>query len=180
MPLYHFSEDPTITEFVPRAPLAHPDTEPLVWTIDEWHAPLFYVPRDCPRVCFWPLPTSTQADLDRFFSYVSGRMVIAIETGWYERLTTTRLYRYIFSEESFIDLHDYGVHVSRETLKPLGVEPVGNLAEQLMKADVELRLCPSLVPLGEAIVGTSLHFSLIRMRNAVGWAREGGKPVTPR
>ena len=55
MPLYHFSEDPTIERFVPRAPLARPEVEPLVWAIDEWHQPIYFVPRDCPRVCFWPL-----------------------------------------------------------------------------------------------------------------------------
>ena len=94
MALYHFSEDPTITRFVPRPPLARPEVEPLVWAIDDWHAPVYFLPRDCPRVCFWPLPTTTAEDYARFFATVSGRMVIAIESGWLERLRTTRLYRY--------------------------------------------------------------------------------------
>src|SRR5579871_212070 len=101
MPLYHFSEDPAIERFVPRPPQAHPDTEPLVWAIDEWHSPLYIVPRDCPRACFWPLPTTTPEDYDRFFGSVSGRMVIAIETAWYPRLRTTSLYRYVLPETTF-------------------------------------------------------------------------------
>lgn len=177
MPLYHFSEDPTIAQFVPRAPLAHPDTEPFVWTIDDWHAPLYYVPRDCPRVCFWPLPTTTPEDYAQFFAPVSGCMVIAIESAWVERLLTTNLYRYTFADESFFPTHDHGVHLSRETVTPLGAEPMGNLLERLVGADVELRICPSLVPLGERIIHTSLHFSLIRMRNAQGWKGAPGMPT---
>ncbi len=51
--------------------------------------------------------------------------------------------------------------------------PLGRLEE----ASVELRLLPSLVALGERLVATSLHYSLIRMRNAAGWRHEPGSPV---
>jgi hypothetical protein len=169
MPLYHFSEDPTIERFVPRAPLALPEAEPLVWAIDEWHSPIYFVPRDCPRACFWPLPTTTPEDYERFFSSVSGRMVIAIEASWLDRLRTTQLYRYLMPEKPFESLHDYGAHVSRQAVVPLGVEPVGDLLTRLAEAEVELRICPSLVPLADAIIQATLHFSLIRMRNAQGW-----------
>jgi hypothetical protein len=49
MKLYHFSEDPHIAVFEPRAPTARPEVEPLVWAIDEWHAPMYYLLRECPR-----------------------------------------------------------------------------------------------------------------------------------
>lgn len=169
MPLYHFSEDPAIARFVPRPPLARPEVEPLVWAIDEWHAPIYFFPRDCPRACFLPLPTTTPEDYARFCATVPARMVIAIESGWLDRVRATRLYRYIMPEETFEDIHDYGAHVSRETVVPLRVEPVGDLLAALMEAGVELRITPSLVPLGRAIIETTLHFSLIRMRNAQGW-----------
>ena len=52
---------------------------------------------------------------------------------------------------------------------PLRVEPVGDLLAALTGAGVEVRIMPSLVPLGRAISQTTLHFSLIRMRNAAGW-----------
>ena len=169
MPLYHFSEDPTIERFVPRAPLAHPEVEPLVWAIDEWHAPLYYVPRDCPRVCFWPLPTTTPEDYERFFAYVPARMVIAIEAAWIDRFRTTRLYRYLMPDEPFVPLDDAWMYVSRETVVPLRVDPLDDLSMQLTGSGVELRVCPSLVPLAHAVVASTLHFSLIRMRNAQGW-----------
>jgi hypothetical protein len=170
--LYHFSEEPTIRRFVPRSPLARPEVEPLVWTIHEDYQHIYWVPRDCPRVCFWPLPESTETDLERFWSGVTGRMVIAIEAGWVERLQITQLYRYTMPPESFTSIDTYGAFVSRETLEPLSVEPMGNLLEQLAASPVELRLCPSLEPIGEAIIGTSLHWSIIRRRNAQGWATD--------
>jgi hypothetical protein len=170
MALYHFSEEVAITRFVPRPPLARPEVEPLVWAIDDWHAPVYFLPRDCPRVCFWPLPTTTAEDYARFFATVSGRMVIAIESGWLERLRTTRLSRYQMPEATVEDTHDHGVHVSRAAVAPLRVEPVGDLLAALTGAAVEVRIMPALVPLGRAISQTTLHFSRIRMCNAEGWA----------
>jgi hypothetical protein len=170
MALYHLSEDATIARFVPRPPLARPEVEPLVWAIDDWHAPVYFLPRDCPRVCFWPLPTTTAEDHARYFATVSGRMVIAVESGWLERLRTTRLYRYLMPEATFVDIHDHGVHVSRAAVAPLRVEPVGDLLAALAGAGVEVHIMPSLVPLARAISQSTLHFSLIRMRNAEGWA----------
>jgi hypothetical protein len=169
MSLHHFSEDPAIIRFVPRPPLALPDVEPLVWAIDDWHAPAYFFPRDCPRVCFWPLPTTTPDDNARWFAAVPGRMVIAIESAWLERLCAARLYRYRMPEETFVNIHDHGVHISREPVTPLSVVPMGDLLAALADAAVELRITPSLVPLGRAILQTTLHFSLIRMRNAWGW-----------
>lgn len=169
MPLYHFSEDAHISVFVPRPPLAHPEMAPLVWAINAWHQPMYFVPRDCPRVCFWPLPTTTDADKDRFWSYVSGRMVLAVEAGWFGRLCTTRLYRYLMPEDAFESLHDAGMYVSKHTVVPLAVQVLDDLPRRLAEEDVELRVCRSLVPLGRAILQSSMHFSLIRMRNAHGW-----------
>lgn len=173
MPLYHFSEDPTIERFVPRPPLAHPEQEPRVWAIDEWHQPIYWVPRDCPRVCFWPLPTTTPEDRARFEAETAARLVIAIEAGWLDRLRRTRLYRYEMPEAAFESLHDHGAHVSREAIVPLRVEPVGDLLSRLAEAEVELRISPSLVPLARAVMRTTLHWSLIRMRNAKGWTGSG-------
>jgi hypothetical protein len=170
MALYHFSEDPNIKVFVPRPPLARPEVEPLVWAIDEWHQPMYYVPRDCPRVCIWPISTTTPEDQDRFFAYVADRMVVAIEAAWLEPMRTTRLYRYILPGQTFEPLkNDAWMYISRETVTPLRVDTLDDLPRRMVEAGVELRICSSLVPLGKAVIASSLHFSLIRMRNAKGW-----------
>ena len=167
--LYHFSEEPDIARFVPRAPLALPTQEPLVWTIDHIHAPLYYFPRDCPRAAFWPLTTTTVEDKARFYSGTSAKMVIAIEYAWLARLQSTRLYRYEMPEETFVSLQDYGAHISRATVIPSRVEPLQDLLTQLAEANVELRLCTRLGPLVRAILASTLHYSCIRLRNALDW-----------
>lgn len=167
MYVYHFSEDPTITSFVPRPSRLG---EAFVWAIDAWHQPLYWLPRDCPRVCFWPDGATTPADRERWWAGVSDRMVIAIEAGWLERVRACRLYRYVFAAEDFSDLNDNGMHVSRRTLHPLALEHVGDLLTTLAAGEVELRIGRSLVTLGRAVSASTMDFSLIRMRNAVGWA----------
>ena len=164
--LYHFSEEPDIAVFVPRPVKANQDSEPLIWTIDAEHAPLYYLPRDCPRAAWWALPTTTDADKERWLADTDARMIIAVESGWYERIRQCRLFVYRFASESFVSLQDHGVHLSKETLTPLSVEPVGELIERITAANVELRFTPSLWPLHRALIPTTLHWSFMRLRNA--------------
>ncbi|MFN0146142.1 MAG: DUF6886 family protein [Dehalococcoidia bacterium] len=182
MNLYHFSEDPSITTFHPRAVdgTRPPGREwlnaPLVWAIDAWHAPAYLFPRECPRILWWPLPTTAQADLDRYWERRGCRMVANIEWAWSTRLATTALYRYTFAADSFVSIEDHGVHVSREAVTPLNVERVPDLLAALREADIELRLLPSLLPLRH-MWGTTLHVSGIRLRNAAHW-ETGETPLT--
>ena len=178
MALFHFSENPSIERFEPRAPLAHPDCEPFVWAIDEWHSPLYFLPSECPRVCFWPLPITSEEDRLRFPA--DTRMVIAIESSWFERVQTTPIYRYTFEPGEFESVEDHGVHVSRTAVVPKAVELIPDSLQAMSEADVELRICPSLVWLAEEVMKTTFHWSLIRMRNAQGWTREPGSPSVPR
>lgn len=167
MAVYHYSEDPTIEEFAPRMSRLG---EPLVWAVDAERAPLYLLPRDCPRVTFWPTARTTAEDLERWWSHVAGRIVVAIEAGWLERLRACRLYRYSFDARGFEPLRDDAwMWVSRTAARPAAVEPMGDLLERQAMAGAELRLCQSLVPLGRAIWRSTLHTSMIRMRNAVGW-----------
>jgi hypothetical protein len=52
--LYHFSTNPDIKRFVPHVPRTNPTHRAAVWAIDADHAPLYWFPRDCPRVSVWP------------------------------------------------------------------------------------------------------------------------------
>lgn len=167
MHVYHFSEEPAIERFAPRPSRLG---EALVWAIDEWHQPLYWLPRDCPRVCFWPDEgRTTAADLERWWATAAGRMVIAVEAAWLGKVRGCSLYRYRLDAGAFTSLDDNGMHVSRQTLRPLAVEPMGDLLAALVAGGVELRVCQSLVPLGRAVIASTMDFSLIRMRNAAGW-----------
>jgi hypothetical protein len=164
--LWHFSEDKSITEFVPRPTAGKADATPVVWAIDDEHSPLYFFPRDCPRVAFWATPRTTVADKERFLGLTTAKWVIAIESGWLERLRYTTLYRYALPDDDFVPMYDIGMHLARRTVVPRAAEPVGDLVYALRDAGVELRITPSLWPLHDALLDATLHFSMIRMRNA--------------
>jgi hypothetical protein len=168
--LYHFSEDPTIRVFVPHRAMTSCMDEDLVWAIDEWHAPMYFFPRDCPRACFWPGVRTSDEDRQRWFGHVRARMVIAIEAAWLDRIRSATLHRYVMPKAPFRLLDSTAGHwVARETVTPLSVEPVGDLLSALIGADVELRVTPTLIPLWSRVIRSSIEFSGTRLRNAQGY-----------
>jgi RimJ/RimL family protein N-acetyltransferase len=190
--LFHFSEDPTIEVFEPR-PVRVPSLRPpgldwlngpLVWAVDDWHAPMFFFPRDCPRVMLWRTPQTTEADLDHWWRGDRRRRMQAhIEMAWLERVRTGRLYRYAFDPVAFERVEAAGgpgYHVARQAVRPVEVSPVGDLPAALAAADVELHTLHDLLPFNGAWLST-LHFSGSRLRNAVGWeARDAPSDRPPR
>jgi len=170
MRLFHFSEDPGIRVFVPhRAPTSVVDDE-LVWAIDEWHAPMYYVPRQCPRACFWPGEQTTDDDRERWFGGIEARMVICVESEWLERIRAARLYRYEMPPATFESMRHAGGHwISRVSVTPLGVEPMPDLLQALIDSGVELRVTPSLIDLWRRVIASTLEFSGTRLRNARGY-----------
>ena len=180
MRLYHFSEDPDIDVFVPRpvrVPVERPAGSdwlggPLVWAIDEAHQAMYLFPRDCPRILLWATPESTSKDTKRWWRGSSHRTLAYVEKAWLERLQSATIYRYELPAESFEDLHDAGMWVSKEVVEPLRMDALDSLVSKLEIHNVELRVVDSLVPLKE-VWRTSLHASGIRLRNAQGWGKPG-------
>ena len=174
--LFHFSEDPGIGLFVPRTPEHRPEVEPFVWTVDEHRAWTYLFPRDCPRILLWPHAETSADDLARWFGGHSEARIACIEWAWLERMHTTPLYRYEMDPARFIALEgDAWMWVSRQTERPTAVRPVGDLVDALRDENVELRVMPSLAPLFGAWEST-IHFSGIRLRNAVGWPELAPSP----
>ena len=164
--LFHFSEDPSIRMFHPHVPATNPSAAPGVWAVDAWHSPLYYFPRDCPRILLWALPGTTAEDRARWLGDSPARMVAHIERARLPRLRSTVLYRYAFDPASFRGLNDAGMQVSDSPVTPLRPpEPVGDLEAALRGDDVELRVLPDLTPL-RSVWNTTLHASGIRLRNA--------------
>lgn len=164
---FHFSEDPTIRRFEPRPRPTDPDAPPIVWAIGAEHAPHYYFPRDCPRVCFWARSDSSLADVARFLGQTTAREVIAIESGWLDRVRNACLYVYQLPADGFTLVDGpAGYYGSTEAVRPLSVEPIGDLLGRLVASGVELRITPSLWPLRHALVAATLDFSMIRLRNA--------------
>lgn len=163
MNLFHLSDDPGIVRFEPR--LSDYTAAPVVWAIGADRVANYLTPRDCPRVCFRAGPQTTGVDAERFLG--DDKAVVAIETGWRERFSNGRLYRYVMPPEDFV-IEDAGAGywVAHAPVLPLGVEAVEDLAGAVAAEGVTLRLLPSLWELYDAVKASSLVFSMIRMRNA--------------
>ncbi len=124
--LWHYSEDPGITRFLPHVPATNPDQPPMVWTIDEVHAPLLWFPRDCPRITFW---SDDGSPADRLGPTTASR-VHAMEPGWVERMRACRLFVYRFAVDGFRPWPDAdGYWVADDERAALDVAPVGDLFE---------------------------------------------------
>ena len=164
--LLHFSEDPTIPLFRPHVVAASDEREPLVWAVDEEHAPSYWFPRDCPRACCWAGHSVADAGAE-LLGPGGARRLHAIETRWLDRLRTCRLYVYTFDSSPFrLKLANAGYWVAQRDVTPMSVLPVGDLLAQHAKAAIELRVVQNLWPLIDAMVASGLEFSIIRKTNA--------------
>jgi len=164
--VYHFSEDPGIERFVPHVPKTNPTHPPAVWAIDDERAPLYWFPRECPRVAIWTFDDSGLTAFQSRFT-TSARRLHAIEFGWFERMCSAKVYRYEFEAVGFEPWERAnGQWITDREVVPISVEPVGDLIETHNRAGIELRLTPSLWPLRDAAVEGHFDFSLVRMHNA--------------
>lgn len=173
--LFHFSDDGSFELFEPR-PVRTPAKRvpgrewlngPLVWAIDEWHQPMYLFPRECPRILFWALGSTTDEDRRRYLDS-NARIIAHIEKRWLPALERAVLWRYEFSPKSFESLDDAGMWVSRTRVAPLAKAEFGDLPARLAEQGVELRVLDTLTSL-RGMWDTSLHASGIRLRNAQGW-----------
>lgn len=166
--LWHVSEDPAIARFAPhRAPTALTN-EPLVWAVDTRHLPLYWFPRDCPRCTFWAGTRTNDADLARFLDGQRELRIHVVEEGWLERVRDAKLYLYRLPVESFTEHRaTAGYWMSRATVDPLELVAIDDLIGRHTAAGIALRTAANLWPLWDAVVGSTLEFSGIRLRNAL-------------
>jgi hypothetical protein len=161
--LFHISEEPDIERFVPRP--SQYTTDPVVWAISAERLCNYLLPRDCPRVTYYADKNTSADDRVRFLG--NSRAVVAVEDLWLNSLKSCRLYCYHLPETTFKCIDDCaGYFVSRVPVAPQRVEVFENVIEELLKRGVELRLLSNLWSLRDAVVASTLQFSMIRMRNA--------------
>lgn len=180
MRLVHFSDDPAIARFDPRpvrVPVERPAGQawlngPLVWAIDEWHSFLYLFPRECPRILLWPTPATTAADRQRWLGATTARAVAYIERPWSERMATGSTNRYELPIDTFEEVRDIGMWVSRTPVTPTRTDHLADLPAQLSEQNIELRIVDQLTTLRDAWSST-LHASGIRLRNALDWGSPG-------
>jgi hypothetical protein len=162
--LFHVSEEGGIDRFEPRAAAA--GAEAVVWAIDDARLPNYLIPRDCPRVTYYAGPDTTNADVAQFLG--TSAAVLAIEREWYERLRSCRLYCYHLPPRTFACIDECaGYFVSRVPVIPVRMDVFDDPLSELVRRHVEVRTLASLWPLHDAVIESSLQYSMIRMRNAL-------------
>jgi hypothetical protein len=162
----HFSEDPTITRFVPHVAATAQQREAYVWAVDAALAPAYWFPRQCPRAMAWAVPATTPGDRERIIGPGGGERVHAIEYGWLAALQTVCLYAYRLPAERFRPI-GYYAFVATEPVAPLGPPaPVGDLLKHHEEAGIQVRVLPNLWEFWDEVIVSTLDFSGIRLRNA--------------
>src|SRR5262245_6106935 len=157
--VYHVSEEADIKVFEPRR--INGAGEALVWAIDDARLRNYLLPRDCPRVTFSAGPRTSVVDRERFLG--SRVAVVAIEACWFPRLQSCRLFCYHLPADNFTSYDETaGYLVSRTAVKPVTVERIDCAVSAILKRDVELRILPSLWSLRDAVIESTLEFSIIR------------------
>jgi hypothetical protein len=165
--LWHASEDPGIRVFEPHVAATSEEQEPLVWAIDTRHLPLYWFPRDCPRATFWAGAETSDADVERFLGGDRSRRVHAVESPWDERMRETAVYAYRLPAESFEPYETAGGYwISRASLEPQEIRPLGDLVALHEAAGIELTVVPHLRTFWDEVIATTLEFSGMRLRNA--------------
>lgn len=166
--LYHISENSNIEQFIPRKSDTRPDLPPIVWALSEKRLVNYLFPRECPRIIFTKGPEVSEEDQRVFFGHTTSQTIITVESSWYERIREITLFKYSFEQSHFQLIDEIaGYYISEEIIKPVNVEPVNNLIDQILSYGVELRFTPNLHPLRNALLESSINdFSIIRFRNA--------------
>lgn len=172
--LFHISEESGIGRFEPRA--CECASGLVVWAIEARRLCNYLLPRECPRVTYYAGAETTATDVERFLG--SSPAIVAVENGWLERLRSCRLYCYHMPPATFECLDECaGYFISTVAVVPSRIEVFDDPMAELLRRGVELRFLPNLWSLRDAVVASSLQFSLIRMRNAAPRVNIGSQPA---
>lgn len=110
---------------------------------------------------------TSDADVERFLESDRSRRVHAIEAAWLDRLRAARLFAYRLPEATFRPHATVGGYwVSPTAVEPLERVGLSDLLARHADAGIELRIVPSIWPLWDRVVASTLEFSGSRLRNA--------------
>lgn len=164
--VYHYSEDGSIRRFSPHVPPTNPSHPPAVWAIDAEHSPLYWFPRNCPRISVWALTAAQQEVLTATFNTEASR-ICAAESHWLTRVREASIYRYSFDASSFAPWTEAdGQYISGDVLYPDAVDVLDDLLGLHAAAEVDLRFTPRLGVLMDHMLASGLPFSFVRIRDA--------------
>ena len=164
--VYHYSEDGSIKRFTPHVPPTNPSHPPAVWTLDADHSPLYWFPRNCPRISVWATTAAQQEVLSATFHTESSR-ICAAECHWLPAVREAHIYRYSFDAAAFAPWSEAdGQYISGDVVYPESVDLLDDLLALHAEAEVELRFTKRLGRLMDQMLASGLPFSFVRVRDA--------------
>ena len=167
MRLFHVSDQPDIDRFEPQpVPSLDAGIEGLaVWAVADSHLPNYLLPRDCPRICFRASATTSNSDQARFL--LGSESVVAFEHSWLERVRATSLTLYEMPLAPFQEvLPEAGYWITRQPVAAMTRHRVDDVLQALGDRRVEVRILDDFWMLRDAVVASTLQFSIIRTQNA--------------
>lgn len=168
--LFHASEEHDIGTLHPRAPPS-PEVGPdyhCVWASGFEALSNYLAPRDCPRVIVRCGEHTSRADRARFIGDSKATAIMTIERKWLAAMNDTMLTLYAFETGPHWQLFDASAayYLSRISVTPVARHMIDNPAAALDAHGTELRIVDTLWPLIDAVVASTMRFSIIRKRNA--------------
>jgi hypothetical protein len=127
---------------------------------------LYWFPRDCPRGCIWPAPTTTAEDRERSFGQRAARRVHVIEDEWLKRMPACRLSAYRLPTGPFRPHEVGGYWVTGEPVDAGERVVIDDLPGRPAKAQIELRVTPSIWPFWRRVASSTVGFSGSRLRSS--------------
>lgn len=117
---------------------------------------------------------TSEEDVERFLLGDRSLRVHLVQADWLAAMRSTRLVAYRLPPDAFEPYgRAAGYWVARAPVTPLEVVELGDLLARHAAAGIELRFVPRLRPVWQQVIGTTLEFSGIRLRNLDADASEG-------
>jgi hypothetical protein len=110
--------------------------------------------------------TTTPEDRERFFGHSAASRIHVIEADWLARMQTCRLYAYLLPADSFRPHEVGGYWVSEEPVEAVDQVVIDDLIGRHARAQIELRITPSIWPFWRRVANSTVEYSGSRLRNA--------------
>ena len=165
--LWHVSDREDISVFFPRPvpPGAVGISSAAVWAIGESRLANYLLPRECPRVCFWHSPSTTEEDARQFLG--QARHAVVLEGAWYQQLASASVWLYEMPHEHFTCIDESARYFTSSTpVTPRIQVHIADLRSEIVNHGAELRSTNRLRELAAEVASSTLAFSIIRLRNA--------------
>ena len=162
---WHWSENPSIARFLPHVAATASQPDAYVWAVDAARCPDYWFPRQCPRALAWRRRQTDAVEADALLGSDIDRVHV-IEYPWLDALRTTTLFAYPFARRDFRPLDDYALVADHEVT---ALRPPARFDDALAlheAAGIELRVVPDMFRWWGSVVGSTLGYSGIRLRNS--------------